>query len=57
MFFDYKSDKDFLLSDIDKVALVERHLISETLAAKEDATAAMISDDEVVSIMFFPHTI
>ena len=39
------------LSDIDKVALVERHLISETLAAKEDATAAMISDDEVVSIM------
>lgn len=39
------------LSDIDKVALVERHLISETLTAKEDATAAMISDDEVVSIM------
>ncbi len=39
------------LSDIDKVALVERHLISETLAAKEDATAAMISDDEVVTIM------
>ncbi len=39
------------LSDIDKVALVERHLISETLAAKEDATAVMISDDEVVSIM------
>lgn len=39
------------LSDIDKVALVERHLISETLAAKEDTTAVMISDDEVVSIM------
>lgn len=40
------------LSDVEKVAFVERHLISETLAAKEDSTAALISEDEVVSIMF-----
>lgn len=40
------------LSDVDKVALVERHLLTEAIITKEIPAGAMISSDESVSILF-----
>ena len=40
------------ISDTDKVALVERHLLSEALVMKTEPAGAMLSEDEVVSILF-----
>lgn len=39
------------LSEIDKTAMVERHIISPLLAEKEQTTGLILSDDETVSIM------
>lgn len=39
------------VSDIDKVALAERHLVSETLIMKAEPAGAVLSEDEVVSIL------
>ncbi len=39
------------LSDIDKTAMVERHIVSPLLAQKEQTTGLILSDDETVSIM------
>lgn len=39
------------ISDTDKVALVERHQISETLIMKTEPAGAMLSEDESVSIL------
>lgn len=39
------------LSDIDKTAMVERHIVSPLLAEKEQTTGLILSDDETVSIM------
>lgn len=39
------------LTDVQKVGLVERNILSETLVTKESTTAAIISKDEAVSIM------
>lgn len=39
------------LSDIDKSAMVERHIVSPLLAAKEQTTGLILSEDETVSIM------
>jgi len=39
------------LSEIDKIAMVERHIISPLLAEKEQTTGLILSDDETVSIM------
>ncbi len=39
------------LSDIDKIAMVERHIVSPLLAEKEQATGLILSEDETVSIM------
>lgn len=39
------------ISDTDKVALTERHLVSETLITKQGPAAAMVSEDESVSIL------
>ncbi len=40
------------ISDTDKVALVERHLLSKALVMKTEPAGAMLSEDEVVSILF-----
>jgi len=39
------------LSDIDKTAMVERHIVSPLLAEKEQATGLILSEDETISIM------
>ncbi|HWT27209.1 MAG TPA: protein arginine kinase [Mobilitalea sp.] len=39
------------LSDIDKTAMVERHIVSPMLADKEQTTGLILSEDETVSIM------
>ena len=39
------------LTDVEKVGLVERNVLSEALISKEGTTAAIISKDEAVSIM------
>ena len=39
------------LSDIDKTAMVERHIVSPLLAEKEQTTGLILSDDETVSVM------
>lgn len=39
------------LSDIDKTAMVERHIVSPLLAEKEQTTGLILSEDETVSIM------
>jgi protein arginine kinase len=39
------------LSDIDKIAMVERHIVSPLLAEKEQTTGLILADDESVSIM------
>jgi len=39
------------LSDIDKAAMVERHIVSPLLVDKEQTTGLILSDDETVSIM------
>ena len=39
------------LSEIDKTAMVERHIISPLLAEKEQTTGLILSEDETVSIM------
>lgn len=39
------------LSDIDKTAMVERHIVSPLLAEKKQATGLILSEDETVSIM------
>lgn len=38
-------------SDIDKTAMVERHIVSPLLAEKEQTTGLILSEDETVSIM------
>ena len=39
------------LSDIDKTAMVERHIVSPLLAEKKQTTGLILSDDETISIM------
>lgn len=39
------------LSDVSKVALVERHLLTENLVIKEEATGALFSEDEAVTVL------
>ncbi len=39
------------LSDIDKQAMVERHIVSPLLAEKQQSTGLILSEDETVSIM------
>ncbi|MDF2842070.1 MAG: putative ATP:guanido phosphotransferase Hore [Herbinix sp.] len=39
------------LNDIDKTAMVERHIVSPLLAEKEQTTGLILSDDETHSIM------
>ncbi|MGF7143600.1 protein arginine kinase [Anaerotaenia torta] len=39
------------LSEIDKIAMVERHIVSPLLAEKQQTTGLILSDDETVSIM------
>ncbi len=39
------------LSEIDKAAMVERHIVSPLLVEKEQTTGLILSDDEAVSIM------
>ena len=39
------------LGEIDKTAMVERHIISPLLAKKEQTTGLILSEDETVSIM------
>ena len=39
------------LSDIDKMAMVERHILSPLLAEKEQTAGLILSEDETVSIM------
>lgn len=39
------------LSDIDRTAMVERHIVSPLLAEKEQTTGLILSEDETVSIM------
>lgn len=39
------------ISDTDKVALVERHLVSETLIMKQEPAGAVLSEDEAISIL------
>src|SRR5690554_4449510 len=39
------------LSDIDKAAMVERHIVSPLLVDKEQTTGLILSEDETVSIM------
>lgn len=39
------------ISDADKVALVERHLVSDTLIMKAEPAGAVLSEDEAVSIL------
>jgi len=39
------------LSEIDKSAMVERHIVSPLLAAKEQTTGLILSEDETVSVM------
>lgn len=39
------------LSDIDKSAMVERHIVSPLLAKKKQATGLILSEDETISIM------
>lgn len=39
------------LSDIDKLAMVERHIVSPLLAEKEQTTGVILSEDETISIM------
>jgi protein arginine kinase len=40
-----------VLSDTDKAAMVERHIISPLLIAKKQSTGLVLSDDEKISIM------
>ncbi len=40
-----------MLSEIDKSAMVERHIVSPLLAEKEQATGLILSEDETVSVM------
>lgn len=39
------------LSEIDKIAMVERHIVSPLLAEKEQTTGLILAEDEAVSIM------
>ena len=39
------------LSDIDKTAMVERHIVSPLLAEKQQTTGLILSEDETISIM------
>ncbi|MBB2184147.1 protein arginine kinase [Lachnospiraceae bacterium MD1] len=39
------------LSDIDKTAMVERHIVSPLLAEKKQTTGLIMSEDETISIM------
>lgn len=39
------------LSDIDKLAMVERHIVSPLLADKNQTTGLILSEDETVSVM------
>jgi protein arginine kinase len=39
------------LSDIDKTAMVERHIVSPLLAEKKQTTGLILSEDETISIM------
>lgn len=39
------------LSEIDKTAMVERHIVSPLLAEKEQTTGLILSEDETISIM------
>lgn len=39
------------LSDIDKTAMVERHIVSPLLAEKNQTTGLILSEDETISIM------
>ena len=39
------------LSEIDKIAMVERHIVSPLLAEKEQTTGLILADDETVSVM------
>ena len=39
------------ISDTDKAAMAERHLISDALTAKTEPSAVMVSEDEAVSIL------
>ncbi|HKL99434.1 MAG TPA: protein arginine kinase [Mobilitalea sp.] len=39
------------LSDIDKSAMVERHIVSPLLAEKQQTTGLILSEDETISIM------
>ncbi len=39
------------LSEIDKIAMVERHIVSPLLAEKDQTTGLILADDETVSVM------
>lgn len=39
------------LSDIDRIAMVERHIVSPLLAEKQQTTGLILSEDETISIM------
>ena len=39
------------LNDIDKTAMVERHIVSPLLAEKDQPTGLILSEDETISIM------
>ena len=55
--FDTQTDKRYnscnvnVLSEIDKTAMVERHVISPLLVEKEQSTGLILSEDEKISIM------
>lgn len=40
-----------LLSDMDKIAMLERHILSPNLVAKKQSTGVILSEDESISIM------
>ncbi|MDF2952628.1 MAG: putative ATP:guanido phosphotransferase Hore [Anaerocolumna sp.] len=47
----YNSSNVNTLAEIDKTAMVERHIISPLLTAKEQSTGLILSEDEKISIM------
>ena len=47
----FNSCNVLLLSDSDKTAMVERHIISPLFTAKEQSTGLILSEDEKISIM------
>jgi protein arginine kinase len=47
----YNSSNVNTLAEIDKTAMVERHIISPLLTSKEQSTGLILSEDEKISIM------